>query len=82
MYVPWLWIQKLISWNPTQSLSAELAQLTSHLSEAKEEKKNNTIQVEKIEVEIQSLGADVIKKVNAYKFLIVYAPLSTVNHVL
>ncbi len=39
----------------------------SHLSEAKEEKKDNTIQVEKIEEEIQSLGADVIKKVNVHK---------------
>ncbi len=60
----------MISWNPTQSLSAELAQLMSHLSEAKEEKKDNTIQVEKIEEEIQSLGADVIKKVNVHKLML------------
>lgn len=59
-------IQKLISWNPTQSLNAELAKLTGELSTAESKKKNNTGQVEEIEQEIRQLGKEVIEKVGLW----------------
>ncbi len=55
--------QKLISWNPIQNQNAELVQLTSQLSAAEGEKRDNSIQVEEIEVEIQHLGPKVTEKV-------------------
>ena len=55
--------QKLISWNPTQELNAELSRMTAELAEIEKERKASTIEVGNMEEEIKNLGAEITKMV-------------------